>query len=57
MSGSAFMTDANKNCFTANGRMLGGGGVDGGITYALLAQTADGERLAFSIGHLACSLS
>jgi hypothetical protein len=34
--------------------MLGGGGVDGGTAYALLAQTADAERLALSTGHLAC---
>ena len=51
------LSDANKNCFTANVRMLGGGGVDGGIAYALLVQTAETERLAFSTGHQACSLS
>ena len=28
-------SDANKVCFTANGRMLGGGGVDGGIALRL----------------------
>ncbi len=51
------LSDANKKCFTANGRMLGGGGVDGGTIHALFAQTDDGERLAFSTGHLACSLA